>query len=185
MQVVGESINKIDFEMLYNLIQSLRDQDSRIAEWVNQMNLNASTGKTRKLSGSSKGRIVLSMPQEINISEFEEGLFLKIAEVNGEPTRFIRKTKKYEEKARKSEYKRIFKTLGDYAVESYKENLVFPTLKKFTNEYSLLSMNQIKINHNNVSHTKRLNLIVAEHNKFRLTSKGIQLKRKIITFMAS
>jgi len=72
--------------------------------------------------------------------------------------------------------------LGDYSVESYKKNLVIPTIEKFKSETQSLSMDEIKINHNNVSHTERLGLIMEEDKKFKLTPLGIQMFEKKLTF---
>ncbi|MBT7402928.1 DEAD/DEAH box helicase family protein [Candidatus Woesearchaeota archaeon] len=181
-KVEAEIVNEVDFEMLHNLIQSLRDQDLRLAEWVNKINLQASKGKSHKFSKNSDSPIVLKMPENIDIKKFEEKLYIRIAEVNGEPTKFTYKTKKYGKKERKSDYKRIFTTLGDYSVESYKENLVLPTLKKFKTKIATLSMENIKINHNNVSHTRRLGLIEKEGKEFKLTPLGVQLFEDKLSF---
>lgn len=181
-KVDAEIVNEIDFEMLHNLVQSLRDQDLRLAEWVNQINLQASKGKTYKFSKSSDSPIVLKIPQAIDVKKFEEKLYLRIAEVNGEPTRFTYKTKKYGTKERKSDYKRIFKTLGDYSVESYRDNLVLPTLKKFKSKKDSLTRDKISINNNNVSHTERLGLIEKEGKEFKLTPLGIQLFENKLDF---
>lgn len=181
-QVELEIINGVDFEMLYNLIQSLREQDLRLAEWIDHINLQASKGNTYKFSKSLNSPIVLDLPEIIDIRKFEEQLYLKIAEVNGNPIRYTYKTKKYSVNERRSDYKRIFKTLGDYAIKSYRDNLVLPTIKKFKSKEDLLSMADIKINHNNVSHTSRLGLIVKDRNKFKLSKLGLQLYESELSF---
>jgi len=66
----------------------------------------------------------LDIPAKFEPEKFEEQLHLRIAEVNAEPTSFKIKTRKYGTRERKSFHKRIFKTLGDYSVESYKRSLV-------------------------------------------------------------
>jgi len=181
-KVEAEVVNEVDFEMLHNLIQSLRDQDLRLAEWIDHINLQASKGKTCKFSKKSDSPIVLDLPKKINIRKFEEQLYLRIAEVNGDPTRYTYKTKKYGKKERKSDYKRIFKTLGDYSVLAYKNNLVLPTINKFRSKDDSLSMFKIKTNHNNVSHTAKLGLIVREKNKYKLSPLGIQLYESKLSF---
>jgi predicted helicase len=181
-KIEAEIINEVDFEMLHNLIQSLRDQDLRLAEWINHINLQASKGKTYRFSKDADSPIVLNVPEVIDVKKFEESLYLRIAEVNGEPTRYTYKTKKYGKKERKSDYKRIFKTLGDYSVESYRDNLVLPTIRKFKSEKQVLSKEQIRINHNNISHTERLGLIVKDGKKYKLTPIGIQLFNSKLTF---
>ncbi len=180
--IKADIINEIDFDMLHNLIQSLRDQDQRLSEWIDKINLHASQGKSYNFSKGSDSPIVLDLPKEFDVKAFESQLYLKIAEVNGDPTRYDYKTKKYDSKERKSSYKRIFKTLGDYSVESYKNNLVLPTIKKFKNKSDILLMGNIKINNNNVSHTERLGIIEKESKNYKLTSLGKQIYDNKITF---
>jgi len=175
-------INEIDFETLHNVIQALRDQDLRLAEWIDRLNLMASEGRKGDFTKDKETPIVLDIPAKFDPKKFEENLYLKIAEVNSEPTRFKYKTKKYGEKERKSPYKRIFKTLGDYSVESYKNNLVVPTIQRFKSSDSELSMKEIKINNNNVSHTERLGLISKVGKKYILTPLGKQFWRNKIKF---
>lgn len=175
-------VNEVDFEMLHNLIQSLRDQDQRLSEWIDKINLSASQGKSYRFTKGSDSPIILDLPTEFDVKDFEKKLYLKIAEVNGNPTRLDRKTIKYGRSERKSDYKRIFKTLGDYSVESYKKNLVMPTIDKFRSKDQVLSVAKLQINHNNISHTERLGLIVKEKEGYRLSPLGIQLFEKKIDF---
>ncbi len=182
-----EIINEIDFEMLHNLIQSLRDQDLRLAEWIDTININAAKGKTRRIHRNPEPPIVLDIPETINMKKFEEELYIKIAEVNKEPTKTLPK-KKYGKKERKSNYKRIFKTIGDYSTNSFKNNLVEPTLVKFNDISTTLIKDELTIyknnkpNHNNISHTIRLGLIEKNNAKFNLTPLGIQLYNSEVTF---
>ncbi|MFH1825051.1 MAG: DEAD/DEAH box helicase family protein [Candidatus Firestonebacteria bacterium] len=175
-------INEVDFEMLHDLIQSLRDQDQRLSEWIDKINLSASQGKTYRFSEGSDSPIILNLPAEFNVKDFEKKLYLRIAEVNRNPTHFDYKTRKYGKTERKSEYKRIFKTLGDYSVESYKNNLVMPTIRKFQSKDQTLSTAKLKINHNNISHTERLGLIIKEKTGYKLSPLGIQLFEDKINF---
>lgn len=177
----GDAVNKIDFEMLFNLIQSLREQDVRLAQWINVLNFNASTGGGGG-GGNGDGPIVFDLPEEFDVKSFSKELYLKIADVNGDPTSIRRLHKTYGKRERKSQYKRIFKTLGDYSVDSYRDHLVLPTIRRFTSEYQLLPMDTIKINHNNISHTERLGLIVKDNKKYKLSPLGIQLFRNKIEF---
>ncbi|MDP3758688.1 MAG: helicase-related protein, partial [Candidatus Daviesbacteria bacterium] len=87
-------VNEIDFEMLYNLIQSLRGQDQRLSEWIDKLNLEATKGKVSKFYKGTDSPIIFKLPQEFNISEFKENLYLKIAEVNADPTQHGYRTKK-------------------------------------------------------------------------------------------
>lgn len=177
-----EVINETDFEMLHNLIQSLRDQDERLAQWIDEINLQASQGRTKDFSKGTEPPIVLDIPKEFDISKFGEGLCLRIAEVNSEPTRYGYKTKTYGKTERKSHYKRVFITIGDYSFESYRDNLVLPTMDKFRNKDEVLEMEKIKINHNNVSHTRRLGLIAKVEGGYKLTPLGWQFFKSKVSF---
>jgi predicted helicase len=179
----AEVINRINFETLHNVIQALRDQDIRLADWIDELNLHASKGRISDFHRDAETPIILDIPEKFDPKNFEEKLYLRIAEANAEPTRYEYKTKKYGIKERKSQYKRIFKTLGDYSVESYEKNLVMLTIGKFKRIDSELSMDEIKINNNNVSHTERLGLISKEKNKYKLTPLGRQFWENKVNFV--
>lgn len=169
----AEIVNLDAFESVFNVIQSLRDQDNRLAEWINELNINAVKDKIPKFEKGQWKPVTLSLPESIDIKSFEESLYLRIAEVNKNPTEEIYKVAKtYGKTERKSAQKRIFKTLGDYSVRSYFKNLVIPTLNKYEGKSKALHISNIKINNNNVSHTKRLGLIVDNKSVYTLTPLG-------------
>lgn len=178
-----EAFNKIDFEMIHNLIQSLRDQDKRMEQWIDKINLGLAKGGGKKRGPRGDGPIVLDLPKEFNVEDFETSLYLKIAEVNRNPTQVAPKTKPHTKDARKSKVKRVFRTLGDYTVESYKNSLVLPTLAKFKNESEKLTNAELKVDHNNVSHTERLGVIKKDaDSNYSLTEIGKKLYRKEVVF---
>jgi hypothetical protein len=171
------------FETLFNLIQSLRDQDSRLEEWIDELNKEAVKGRTPKYSKTNWQPVDISLPQEIDLPAFEKRLYLKIAEVNANPTMLrYEDSKTYGKKERKSGYQRIFKTLGDYSSKAYEENLVSPTILKFESSDQKLDGSTLKINHNNVSHTQRLGLIAKIDKTYELTPLGIQYWDKKVDF---
>ncbi len=178
---VGQVINQVDFEMLHNLIQSLRDQDQRLEQWIDHINLNAAKG-TYKFTSGQTTPIVLNLPAEFDVKKFEENLYLRIAEVNGEPTRIGHTAVKYGKRGRKSDYKRIFATLGDYSVDAYKNSLVLPTIKIFKAPSQEISPEKLQINHNNVSHTDRLGLISKIGSNYKLSPVGTQLYEGKVDF---
>jgi predicted helicase len=184
----SEIVNLEAFETVFNVIQSLRDQDNRLAEWINELNKNAVKGKFPKFGNGKWKPITLSLPQSIDLSSFEEHLYLKIADVNKNPTsENFKVAKVYGKTERKSSQKRIFKTIGDTAFESYMNNLVKPTLEKFKNGIESIPSNQLDIvsssgkkSHNNVSHTQRLGLIMKINKEYSITPLGeLFLKGKI------
>lgn len=175
-------VNEIDFEMLYNLIQSLRDQDKRLSEWVDKLNFEATKGKVSSFSKGLDSPIIFKLPQEIDLAKFKQSLYLKIAEVNANPVNYAYKSKKYGRKERRSNYKRIFKTLGDYSVTSYQQRLVEPTINKIKNDNSDYSNSDLSINNNNVSHTERLGIIAKVNGKYKLTPLGKQYYENQVKF---
>lgn len=172
---VDQVINQVDFEMLHNLIQSLRDQDHRLEQWIDHINLHAAKGKTYKFTRGLDTPIILNLPTEFDVKKFEDNLYLKIAEVNGDPTRVGYKTIKYGKTERKSDYERIFTTLGDMSVVNYRDKCVLPTIKQFKTSDQEISSKDLKIDHNNVSHTDRLGLIFKNGSNYKLSPLGIQL----------
>ncbi len=175
-----EIINLDDFEMLHNLIQSLRDQDSSLEDIINQININVASGKTKNIT-SGNDKFCIKFPEEFKLETFAESLYTKIGIVNSNPTSFSRKTIVYGHNDRKSEIPRLLKTVGDYNIEAYETRLVKPTIEKFGNNETANAF-EIKINHNNVSHTKRLGLIKADGFNYRLTDLGRKYKDGKIQF---
>lgn len=169
----SEIVNLDAFETVFNVIQSLRDQDNRLAEWIDELNRNAVKGKIPKYGKGKWKPVTLSLPESIDLATFEENLYLKIADVNKNPTsENFKVAKVYGSKERKSSQVRIFKTLGDYSVESYFKNLIQPTLSVYKGKTNVLHISKIKINNNNVSHTKRLGLIINDKKNYSITPLG-------------
>lgn len=174
----SDVVNLEAFETVFNVIQSLRDQDNRLAEWINELNRNAVKGKFPKYGKDKWKPVTLSLPKSIDLTSFEENLYLKIADVNKNPTsENFKVAKVYGKKERKSSQKRIFKTLSDYSVESYYKNLVKPTLKAYKSKTNVLDISKIKVNNNNVSHTKRLELIINDKKSYSITPLGEKYRK--------
>ena len=166
-------VNMESFEMVYSVLQALRDQDDRLDEWINDINQSAVKGKFSKYTKGGKKPLSFFLPNSINIDDFADKLYLKIATVNANPSKTLYETAvKYGKKQRKSGYKRIFKTLGDYTVDSYFKSLVVPTIEKFKPNKTTISNKEAKINNNNVSHTLRLGLIVKDKKNYNITPIG-------------
>ena len=73
----------------------------------------------------------------------------------------------------KTGHARIFKTIGDYAAERFFSSLVDPTIKIYKDKNSkCLSIADIKIDNNNISHTYRLGLIEKSGKNYSLTPLG-------------
>jgi len=178
----GEPLSGEGFETIYNIIQAMRDQDETLAEWIDKLNLGAVTGRTSKI-GRTPGKVQIIMPSGFDVDSFESALFLKIGEVNKDPTGHIGIGGKLGKKERTSSYTRLFKTMCDYRPDILYSNLVEPTLKIIKPSVKTYPGNNLKINHNNVSHCERLGLIRKIDSKnYEVTPFGVLLKNNRINF---
>ncbi len=169
------SVNTESFNTLHSVLQALRDQDQVLAECINDINYEAATkghtapGKTDMLNG----KIKLILPPKIAIIDFAEGLSLRIAEVNKDPSNIKGKLVIVEgPRQRKSSYKRVFRTIGDYNKDAYRDSLVLPTLNKFDSIVDIKTNSELKKGHNNVSHTEKLGLIEKKDKLYSLSNLG-------------
>lgn len=155
-----KNINPEAFETLHNVIQALRDQDHRLAEEIDKLNLQlAKTGRVTKPYGSLTN-LEVNVPSKFNLDDFYDGLSIRIAEINKD-TNDIKPQYKLTEgkKGRRSGIKRVFRTIGDYNVNSYEASLVIPTFRLFSSIGSSVPSKELSINHNNVSHCVKLGII--------------------------
>jgi len=166
------------FDTLHSVVQSLRDQDTTLAQMIDEVNYNIATGSKKSTlsnTGSNLGSKILVLPYDkINISDFESSLQFRIGEINSkgtnEPPKVIFTGAKGE---RKGSIKRIFTSMGDYNMDAYKTSLALPTLEKFSSSSDIITNSDIKINNNNVSHTFRLGAIDKYDKKnYSMTSIG-------------
>ena len=163
-----------NFDTLHNVIQAMRSQDSNLADVIDEINFSAATG-TLGPKPPSLSKKVISIPySKMNITDFESSLTLRIAEVNKNPSETNTPSIWTETapKARKSEMKRVFVSIGDYTLDAYLNSLVIPTLEKFTSLDVEMDGNAIKFNHNNVSHAVRMGVIAKKDKKYIMTSLG-------------
>lgn len=177
----GELFNSDKFDYIFNVIQSLRDQDNRMVQWIDVLNENISRGIYEPTPWSP---IDIQLPDSFDIEKFEQSLLTRIATVNGEPTeKRYRLPKSYGRNERNSNYKRVFKPIADYSIQSLQKSLVDPTMKYFESANQHKHMSEIKFSHNNVSHTERMGLLLRnEHRQYVLTELGKQYHREEVTF---
>lgn len=161
------------FETLLNLVQALRDQDERMADWIDRINLADVRGEGGG-EGGDEGPIVIDFPKEFDLSKFTSQIQVRIYEgVKGPQT----SETQLAFRVRRSGYRKVFKALGDYSFSSYIDNLVSPTIEKFESTESEISPSELKIVNNNVSHTLRLGLIQKNAaGNFELTDLGKEYK---------
>lgn len=169
--VATDVLHSEDFEIVYNIIQALRDQDNRLEDWIER--LNSEYVKGGRIGASPKEHEPVSVQIEgVDIQQFSEELYVQIATVNADPINVQKKTV-FGRGERKTGHSRIFKTIGDFSYNSFIKNLVNPTIDIFRKEEkNILPTTDLKVNHNNVSHTYRLGLTIKEGRNYRLTPLG-------------
>lgn len=169
------------FEALFNLIQALRDQDESLAEWIDGINMSAVRGSQRRYE--STGKIKLLIPEHIDLNDFFNKLTLRIAEVNKNPTGTIGIGSLLGKTQRKKDVKRILKTIGDYTPSMMKSSLIQPTLE-LMDGHIIYTTKDLKINNNNVSHSKRLGVIHELcRGQYQMTRLGRELKSNKVTYI--
>ncbi len=170
-----------DFMPLHWVIQALRDQDDTLAEWIDQLNLGVVRGKRGFVRRG--GKIQLLLPAAVDGERFAGELSVRIAAVNAREAGKAGLGSRLGKKQRGSDYKRIFKCIGDYNYDKYRDSLVMPTLERFSGRDGLLSRKELVLNNNNVSHSQRLGVIEKSGaNHFSLTPLGQALREGGISF---
>jgi superfamily II DNA or RNA helicase len=171
-------IKPSNFDTLHNVIQALRSQDKVLADIIDEINFSAATGTTKSGTNRLNSKIMMLPFSKLGINDFENSLQLRIAEVNKNPTISSCGTTDWtESKARKSDVKRVFVSIGDYTLEAYKDSLVMPTLHKFPSTADKLDGTKLKFNHNNVSHAVRMGVIQKNDKLYSVTPIGKELLR--------
>ncbi len=92
--IVDDTLNydNLSLESLHNVIQALRDQDSLMGEWVDELNLFFVQGTTgRKLPKSNRFQFIL--PASIDLGDFEDHVIARIAHSNAWVTTTMRNTR--------------------------------------------------------------------------------------------
>lgn len=172
-----------DFAPLHFVIQALRDQDDTLAEWIDEINLGVVKGKSGHALRRKTSKVKLLLPKNIDADKFANELTVKIATVNAKATGEVGLGATLGKNQRGSDYKRIFKSIGDYNREKFKESLVDPTIERYSDENLVLKRTEIIVNNNNVSHCARLGVITKiGANNFELTDIGKRYKRGEIFF---
>lgn len=168
--VAEEILNSEEFEIVYNIIQALRSQDNRLEDWINRLKY-VRTGRIGSDCTDDDVPIIIQI-EGIDIKQFSDELYVQIATVNANPDN-IRRPTTFGAGERKTGHARIFKTIGDYAAERFFSSLVDPTIKIYKDKNSkCLSIADIKIDNNNISHTYRLGLIEKSEKNYSLTPLG-------------
>ena len=168
-----EGLDSEIFENMYEVISSLKDQDYRLSDLIDELNLMKAKGvKTR---GGNNLPIITLGTESISIEDLDELIETKVSEIHNNTKNVLKDKIIKTSGTRKSNYKRIIKTIGDYSIDSY-EKLVIKTIKKFANVNDTKLVSDLRIDNNNLSHTKRLGIITKlKNDEYKLTSIGKEL----------
>lgn len=166
-------LNSNLFESLHNIIHALKEQDSRLTDYINSINYYIGRGKAYNNHNNNFNPIIIMPNSKIDISTLEGSINLAISEINKE---LSEETKKYiyskAKTARKTTYNRKMKTIGDGSL-AYIKDLVLKTLKQFEYKESIKNAKYLKIDNNNFSHTKRLGIIIeSDKDEYKISNIG-------------
>lgn len=162
-----------DFAPLHFVIQALRDQDDTLAEWIDEINLGVVKGTSGHALRHRTSKVKLLVPASVDLEKFANDLTIRISTVNSKATGQVGLGYTLGKNQRGSDYKRIFKSIGDYNREKYQESLVDPTIARFGDKNAEKVRADILVNNNNVSHCERLGIIrKTGANSFVLTAIG-------------
>lgn len=200
-EVATDILYSEKFDAVYNIIQALRDQDTRLEDWINDLNRKYVTGAAGRggVAGSDNDSGGIDSPIQVDIEgidldEFSEELLVKIATVNAS-TRIDQGSSKGSRTAGQT---RLFKPMVDMTLDTLMNNLVSPTINSYKlTKKRVLDASEIRFNHNNVSHTLKVGLIQKEGTtQYGLTplgeeyikgkyTKDILLRRQLLRYSCS
>lgn len=166
-----EDVDPKEYSTLHSVIQALRDQDRILADYIDKLNLKVARGKAPITGSSDEPPIIIEISEDLDMKDFFDGLNLRIAEVNKDPSN-ISKEFIFTKGARKSGVTRTFRTVGDYKIDAYYHNLVLPSLKKYDSFELGLPRETLAVDHNSVSHCVKIGAIEEIDNKFYVTDIG-------------
>jgi superfamily II DNA or RNA helicase len=184
------------FQTFHNVIQAMRDQDQRLSEEINEINLYAVSKGGRGTRVGSGKKIRISMPtlklaQTVDLEEFLNKITLRVARANANPEGKNTGFSYLGKGERKSRYKTVLETLGEYNPSYYQNSLVDPTLERFpdlsyegTRKNLEVTSSIGRVSHNNVAYTEKLGLIrKVDGKKYCLTALGRMLKEGLLPFI--
>ena len=157
-EVATDILYSEKFDAVYNIIQALRDQDNRLEDWINKLNRKYVSGGVG--GPDSDDYVPINVDIEgIDLDQFSEELFVKIATVNATRSTL----QQFGPGARTAGQTRLFKPIVDMTLSTLMDNLVLPTINYYRiAKKRVLPSSVIRFNHNNVSHTLKVGLIQKE-----------------------
>ena len=167
-----EDIDPMAFNTIHSVVAALADQDKNIQEMIDAINW--SNGGTYSRNKNRNIHINVIPLGKVAIEDFSEKLEVRIGNVNSKYAAERELLQKLQTGDRKSNFKRVFTTIGDYKMDALYNSLIMPTLQKYDyNNTNVLSRDMLSINNNNISHSVRFGAIKKSDSKeFILTEIG-------------
>lgn len=162
-------VDEGDFKTVLKVLQALRSQDERLAQYIDKLNLEHVKGKT---SRPNDGVIEFDWPEDFDEKDFAQSIQLKVLEGLSGP---VDDTNRDDLDRRRAGSLKILKVIGDYAPATMKSNLVMPTLEKLRDLGGAASGSELRFQNNNVAQTERLGLIEQRASEYTFTEKGLGL----------
>lgn len=169
-------VDEADFKTVLKVVQALRSQDERLAQFIDKLNLEHAKGQS---SSSTDEVIEFDWPEDFDERDFAQSIQLKVLEGLSGP---IDDSNRVELELRRAGSVKILKVIGDYAPGTMKDNLVMPTLEKLSEFGGAASGSDLRFQNNNVAQTERLGLIEQRAGEYTFTDKGNALLAGRTTF---
>lgn len=169
-------VDEADFKTILKVLQALRSQDERLAQYIDKLNLEHAKGR----STSPTGEIIeFDWPEDFDEKDFAQAIQLKVLEGLSGP---INDANRDELEQRRAGSDKILKVIGDYSPTTMEENLVRPTLERLNGFGGAASYAELKLQNNNVPQTERLGLIQQRANEYTFTDIGAALFDHTMSF---
>jgi predicted helicase len=162
-------VDEGDFRTVLKVLQALRSQDERLAQYIDKLNLAHAKGKGTRSTGEL---IEFDWPQDFDANAFSESIQLKVLEGLFGP---LDDANREDLERRRSGSQKILKVIGDYSPETMKSALVIPTLEKLRDLGGAAAGSDLRFQNNNVAQTERLGLIEQRAREYTFTDAGTAL----------
>lgn len=159
-------IDESDFKTVLKVLQALRSQDERLAQYIDQLNLAHAKGLT---SGTPSGVIEFDWPEDFDENNFVESIQVKVLEGLSGP---IDETNREDLERRRAGSEKILKVIGDYSPDTMRDNLVIPTLERLRDFGGAAQGSDLRFQNNNVAQTERLGFIEQRAGEYTFTESG-------------
>jgi hypothetical protein len=162
-------VDEADFKTVLKVLQALRSQDERLAQYIDKLNLDHAKGRTSRTRDEV---IDFDWPEDFDERDFADSIQIKVLEGLSGP---VDDSNRDELERRRAGSQKILKVIGDYSPETMKNNLVLPTLEKLRDLGGAASGSELRFQNNNVAQTERLGLIELRAGEYTLTEPGLAL----------